>query len=158
MGSSIQRADEGYSEDGLLYTAGGRGLLGGWAALYSGWTRATRRMGCSIQRVDEGYWKRSCTPVRDQRMPEGYFEQMSCSASRFWANDSVGKNKGGDTTTRTEIETAGSGKDLGFWIWPLEAGRCKQHLTLAKGRTRHPQPLHSSATVEDPRARTESRH
>eukprot|EP00964_Phaeocystis_antarctica_P019575 scaffold10805_cov56-Phaeocystis_antarctica.AAC.1 len=25
----------------------------------------------------------------------------------------VGKNKGGDTTTRTGIETAGSGKDLG---------------------------------------------
>ena len=34
----------------------------------------------------------------------------------YWANGSVGKNKGGDTTTRTEIETAGagSGKDLGF--------------------------------------------
>ena len=31
---------------------------------------------------------------------------------------SVCKNKGGDTTTRTEIETAGSGKDLGFWLWP----------------------------------------
>ena len=27
----------------------------------------------------------------------------------FWANGSVDKNKGGDTTTRTEIETAGSG-------------------------------------------------
>ena len=40
MGSSIQRVDEDYSEDWLLYTAGGRGLLGGWAALYSGWTRA----------------------------------------------------------------------------------------------------------------------
>eukprot|EP00964_Phaeocystis_antarctica_P140983 scaffold105946_cov47-Phaeocystis_antarctica.AAC.1 len=48
--------------------------------------------------------------------------------SRFWkglnwANGSVGKKKGGDTTTRTEIETAGSGKDLGFWLWPLGAGR-----------------------------------
>ena len=43
----------------------------------------------------------------------------------FWANGSVDKNKGGDTTTRTEIETAGSGKDLGFWLWPLGAGRCK---------------------------------
>ena len=32
----------------------------------------------------------------------------------FWANGSVGKNKGDGTTTRTEIETAGSGKDLGF--------------------------------------------
>ena len=34
--------------------------------------------------------------------------------------------KGGDTTTRTEVETAGSGKDLGvsgFGPWP--AGRCK---------------------------------
>ena len=27
MGSSIQRVDEDYSEDGQLYTAGGRGLL-----------------------------------------------------------------------------------------------------------------------------------
>ena len=27
MGSSIQWVDEGYSEDGQLYTAGGRGLL-----------------------------------------------------------------------------------------------------------------------------------
>ena len=45
---------------------------------------------------------------------------------------SVGKKKGGDTTTRTEIETAGSGKDLGFWLWPLVGvGRCKQHLALA---------------------------
>ena len=35
-------------------------------------------------------------------------------AKCFWANGSVGKNKGGDTTTRTEIETAGSGKDLVF--------------------------------------------
>ena len=36
-----------------------------------------------------------------------------------WANEngSVDKNKGGDTTTRTEIETAGSGKDLGFWLY-----------------------------------------
>ena len=34
-----------------------------------------------------------------------------------WANTSVGKNKGGETTTRTEIETEGSGKDLGFWLW-----------------------------------------
>ena len=42
-----------------------------------------------------------------------------------WANDSVDTNKGGDTTTRTGIETAGSGKDLGFWLWPLGAGRCK---------------------------------
>ena len=33
--------------------------------------------------------------------------------------------KGSDTTTRTGIETAGSGKDLGFWLWPLGAGRCK---------------------------------
>jgi len=31
----------------------------------------------------------------------------------YGANDSVGKNEGGDTATRTEIETAGSGKDLG---------------------------------------------
>ena len=38
----------------------------------------------------------------------------------FWANGSVGKNKGGDTTTRTEIETAGSGKDLGFGFGPSE--------------------------------------
>eukprot|EP00964_Phaeocystis_antarctica_P029746 scaffold16776_cov71-Phaeocystis_antarctica.AAC.3 len=77
--------------------------------------------------------------------------------THFWANGSVCKNKGGDTTTRTEIETAGSGKDLGFWLWPLGAGRCKQHLTLAKGRTRHPRCA-SPAIVEEPRARTESRH
>ena len=50
-------------------------------------------------------------------------------------------NKGGGTTGRTEFETAGSGKDLGFWLRPLGAGRCKQRLTLAEGRTRHPQPL-----------------
>ena len=67
---------------------------------------------------------------------------------RVWANGRVGKNKGGDTTTRTEIEIAGSGKDLGFWLWPLGAGRCKQHLTLAQGRTRHPPSLFSH-TVEE---------
>ena len=49
-----------------------------------------------------------------------------------WANGSVGKKKGGDTTTRTEIETAGSGKDLGFWLWPWEPAAAKQHLTLSK--------------------------
>eukprot|EP00964_Phaeocystis_antarctica_P078593 scaffold48888_cov55-Phaeocystis_antarctica.AAC.4 len=49
----------------------------------------------------------------------------SPAGADIWANDSVGKNKGGDTTTRTGIETAGSGKDLGFWLWPLGAGRCK---------------------------------
>ena len=26
---------------------------------------------------------------------------------------------------KTGIETAGSGKDLGFWLWPHGAGRCK---------------------------------
>ena len=63
--------------------------------------------------------------------------------------------KGDDTTTRAGIETAGSGKDLGFWLWPRGAGRCKQHLTLAIGP--HPSPAASPATVEEPRARTESR-
>ena len=63
--------------------------------------------------------------------------------------------KGDDTTTRTGNETAGSGKDLGFWLWPRGAGRCKQHLTLAIGP--HPSPAASPATVEEPRARTESR-
>ena len=52
----------------------------------------------------------------------------------YWANDCVSKNKGDDTTTRTEIETAGSGKDLGFcvvfWLWPLGAGRCKHFVLL----------------------------
>ena len=45
----------------------------------------------------------------------------------LWANGvrlySVGKNKGGTrqrglTENPTEIETAGSGKDLVFWLWP----------------------------------------
>lgn len=42
---------EGYSEDGLLYPADGRGLLGGLAALFraDAWPRATREMGCSFQ-------------------------------------------------------------------------------------------------------------
>eukprot|EP00964_Phaeocystis_antarctica_P024157 scaffold13536_cov60-Phaeocystis_antarctica.AAC.2 len=48
---------------------------------------------------------------------------------------------GVDTTTRTEIETAGSGKDLGFGFGPSEPAAAKQHLTLSQGRTRHPQPL-----------------
>ena len=39
-----------------------------------------------------------------------------------WANGSVGKNKGGDTTTRTEIETAGSGKFRGGKL-PSSHGR-----------------------------------
>eukprot|EP00964_Phaeocystis_antarctica_P056827 scaffold33572_cov47-Phaeocystis_antarctica.AAC.1 len=58
--------------------------------------------------------------------------------------------KGGDTTTRTGIETAGSRKDLGFWLWPLGAGRCKQHLTLSQGRTRHPQLLRPSSRSRAP--------
>ena len=70
-------------------------------------------------------------------------------------NGSVGKKTGGDTTTRTEIETAGSGKDLGFWLWPLGAGRCKAAPYAIEGP--HPSPAASSATVEEPRARTESR-
>jgi hypothetical protein len=40
-----------------------------------------------------------------------------CLEIIVWANDSdrSGKKKAwGDTTTRTEIETAGSGKDLGL--------------------------------------------
>eukprot|EP00964_Phaeocystis_antarctica_P126821 scaffold90493_cov63-Phaeocystis_antarctica.AAC.2 len=61
----------------------------------------------------------------------------------------------GDTTTRTEIETAGSGKDLGFWLWPLGAGRCKAAPYAIEGP--HPSPAASSATVEKPRAQTESR-
>eukprot|EP00964_Phaeocystis_antarctica_P021833 scaffold12125_cov63-Phaeocystis_antarctica.AAC.2 len=55
--------------------------------------------------------------------------------------------KGGDTTTRTEIETAGSGKDLGFWLWPLGAGRCKAAPYAIEGP--HPSPAASSATVEE---------
>eukprot|EP00964_Phaeocystis_antarctica_P022488 scaffold12479_cov51-Phaeocystis_antarctica.AAC.4 len=56
------------------------------------------------------------------------------------------KNKGGETTTRTEIET---GKDLGFCgFGPWEPAAAKQHLTLAKGRTRHPQPLQPSRAPE----------
>ena len=42
---------------------------------------------------------------------------IRCACSLFflfyWANDCVSKNKGDDTTTRTEIETAGSGK---IWV------------------------------------------
>ena len=59
--------------------------------------------------------------------------------------------KGGDTTTRTEIQTAGSGKALGFWLWPLGAGRCKAAPYAIEGP--HPSPAASSATVEEPRAR-----
>eukprot|EP00964_Phaeocystis_antarctica_P124227 scaffold87907_cov60-Phaeocystis_antarctica.AAC.7 len=75
----------------------------------------------------------------------------------FWANGSVGKNKGGDTTTRTGIETAGSGKDLGFWLWPLGAGRCKRNAAPYASSGPHPSPAASPAIVEEPRARTESR-
>eukprot|EP00964_Phaeocystis_antarctica_P075588 scaffold46658_cov48-Phaeocystis_antarctica.AAC.1 len=60
--------------------------------------------------------------------------------NQLWANDSVGKNKGGDTTTRTGIESAGSGKDLGFWLWPLGAGRCKAAPYASSGP--HPSPAH----------------
>tara|TARA_B100000780_G_scaffold214969_1_gene154406 strand:+ start:81 stop:341 length:261 start_codon:yes stop_codon:yes gene_type:complete len=48
-----------------------------------------------------------------------FFFFFSFSFSLIWANGSVGKNKGGDTTTINEewnFETAGSGKDLGFWL------------------------------------------
>ena len=64
--------------------------------------------------------------------------------------------KGDDATTRTGVETAGSGKDLGFWLWPLGAGRCKAAPYAIEGP--HPSPAASSATVEEPRARTGSRH
>ena len=40
----------------------------------------------------------------------------------YWANG--GKKKGSDTTTRTGIETAGSGKDLGFWLEEEEDSAC----------------------------------
>ena len=39
--------------------------------------------------------------------------------------------KGSDTTTRTGIETAGSGKDLGFWFWPLIRGLGRAFLYLS---------------------------
>eukprot|EP00964_Phaeocystis_antarctica_P030360 scaffold17145_cov59-Phaeocystis_antarctica.AAC.2 len=58
---------------------------------------------------------------------------------------------------RTGNDTAGSGKDLGFWLWPLGAGRCKQHLTLAQGRTRHPQPLRPSSRSRAPKRKVDAR-
>eukprot|EP00964_Phaeocystis_antarctica_P073078 scaffold44813_cov62-Phaeocystis_antarctica.AAC.5 len=61
--------------------------------------------------------------------------------------------KGGNMTTRTEVETAGSGKDLGFWLWPLGAGRCKAAPYAIEGPHPSPAASGSSATVEEPRAR-----
>eukprot|EP00964_Phaeocystis_antarctica_P077235 scaffold47896_cov65-Phaeocystis_antarctica.AAC.2 len=75
----------------------------------------------------------------------------------FWANSSVGKKKGGDTTTRTEIETAGSGKDLGFGFGPSEPAAAKQHLTLSQGRTRHPQPLQPPSKSRAPEQKVDTR-
>ena len=49
-----------------------------------------------------------------------------------WANDCVNKNKGGDTTTRTGVETAGSGKDLGFWLWPLSFSLCSDAIGIPR--------------------------
>eukprot|EP00964_Phaeocystis_antarctica_P082346 scaffold51630_cov64-Phaeocystis_antarctica.AAC.3 len=43
--------------------------------------------------------------------------------SSFLGEGSVGKKRGRHNNARTEIETAGSGKDLDFWLWPLGAGR-----------------------------------
>eukprot|EP00964_Phaeocystis_antarctica_P019434 scaffold10728_cov64-Phaeocystis_antarctica.AAC.1 len=47
----------------------------------------------------------------------GRTRRESADCNTLWANGSVCKKR------------------------PLGAGRCKQHLTLAQGRTRHPQPL-----------------
>ena len=58
---------------------------------------------------------------------------------------------------RTGIETAGSGKELGFWLWPRGAGRCKQHLTLAEGRTRQPQPLQPPSRSRAPEQKVDAR-
>eukprot|EP00964_Phaeocystis_antarctica_P023264 scaffold13020_cov54-Phaeocystis_antarctica.AAC.2 len=84
---------------------------------------------------------------------------LQCDTSVFWANDSVGKNKGGDTTTRTGIETAGSLKDLGFWLWPSfgpwEPAAANAAPYASEGP--HPSPAASPAIVEEPRVRTESR-
>ena len=53
----------------------------------------------------------------------GFFYQLSFFCPNFllsWANGSVGKKRGRHNNARTEIETAGSGKDLDFWLWPSE--------------------------------------
>ena len=81
-----------------------------WACSQKGGRRATR----ALDRI-EG-------------LPPGNFMHRQ---RQLWANSSVGKKKGGDTTTRTEMETAGSGKDLGFGFGPSEPAAAKQHLTLS---------------------------
>eukprot|EP00964_Phaeocystis_antarctica_P101080 scaffold66598_cov66-Phaeocystis_antarctica.AAC.3 len=59
-----------------------------------------------------------------------------------------------DTTTRTEVETAGSGK---IWVSGFGPGsRPLQVAPYASGGP-HPSPAASPATVEEPRARTKSR-
>ena len=61
-------------------------------------------------------------------------ENKGCGLNVIWANGSVGKKKGGDTTTRTEIETAGL-RDLGkIWVsgfGPWEPAAAKQHPVFA---------------------------
>ena len=54
--------------------------------------------------------------------------------------------KGGDTTTRglkLRLRDLGKIWVSAFWLsfGPWEPAAAKQHLTLSKGRTRHPQPL-----------------
>ena len=60
-----------------------------------------------------------------------------CACSLFflfyWANDSVGKNEGADTTTRTEIETAGSGKIWVSGFGPWEPAAASAAPTNASG-------------------------
>ena len=84
----------------------------------------------------------------------GFFYQLSFFCPNFllsWAKVALVR-KGGDTTTRgLKLRPRDLGK---IWIsgfGPSEpAGRCKQHLTLAKGRTRHPQPLRPSSRSRAP--------
>ena len=84
----------------------------------------TEYPGCGQCAEDKKFNTISCTKRNWKRIYTARVGHSCCylvvAESRrfiiFWANGSVGKNKGGDTTTRTGIETAGSGKDLVYYL------------------------------------------
>eukprot|EP00964_Phaeocystis_antarctica_P069815 scaffold42462_cov58-Phaeocystis_antarctica.AAC.3 len=120
------------------------GTVGG-TARYVG--RVGRRDACACGRVASGVGGRGSrktmiyhiTRYKAVHAPP-FFKGLAPGAP---ACQSIATAHRGDTTTRTGIETAGSGKDLGFWLWPLGASRCKQHLALSQGRTRVTRSLFS---------------
>ena len=84
----------------------------------SGWRRAGRRCRRIADGPSCGAGERAAVEEAggDHRRSLVFWvvSKQSDTELLLWANGSVGKKTGGDTTTRTEIETAGSGKDLGF--------------------------------------------